>query len=54
MPVNDLNLNHEVHSRVKSDSIPPVLLHGGGDTIKTSAMDGHVLAKAALSARFHR
>lgn len=43
-PVNGLKLYYEVHGAVNS-AFPPVLLHGGGDTIQTSF--GHILPELA-------
>jgi pimeloyl-ACP methyl ester carboxylesterase len=44
-PVNGLRLYYEVHGVANPGRPPLVLLHGGGDTIKTSF--GHVLAALA-------
>ncbi|HXW14698.1 MAG TPA: alpha/beta hydrolase [Terriglobia bacterium] len=44
-PVNGLNLFYEIHGRLNLDSPPLVLLHGGGDTIKTSF--GQILPELA-------
>jgi len=35
-PVNDLRLYYEIHGVARPDQPPLVLLHGGGDTIRTS------------------
>jgi pimeloyl-ACP methyl ester carboxylesterase len=40
-PVNGLHLYYEIHGEARPGQVPLVLLHGGGDTIKTSF--GHVL-----------
>jgi pimeloyl-ACP methyl ester carboxylesterase len=40
-PVNDLRIYFEIHGKADSAQPPLVLLHGGGDTIKTSF--GHIL-----------
>ncbi len=40
-PVNDLRIYFEIHGNADSAQPPLVLLHGGGDTIKTSF--GHIL-----------
>ncbi len=35
-PVNGLSLYYEIHGTAKSGQVPLVLLHGGGDSIRTS------------------
>lgn len=44
-PVNGLRIYFEIHGTADPERPPLVLLHGGGDTIKTSF--GHVLPKLA-------
>lgn len=44
-PVNGLRLYYEIHGTASSAHPPLVLLHGGGDTIKTSF--GHILPELA-------
>lgn len=44
-PVNGLRIYYEIHGVANSSRSPLVLLHGGGDTIKTSF--GHILPSLA-------
>lgn len=44
-PVNGLQIYFEIHGTANPESPPLVLLHGGGDTIKTSF--GHILPELA-------
>lgn len=44
-PVDGLELYYEIHGTMNSAHPPLVLLHGGGDTIKTSF--GHILPELA-------
>lgn len=52
-PVNGLQMYYEIHGTAKSGRPPLVLLHGGGDTIKTlsaaSCRSLHVTGKSSLS-----
>jgi len=44
-PINGLKIYYEIHGTVNAARPPLVLLHGGGDTIKTSF--GHLLPALA-------
>lgn len=48
-PVNGLRMYYEVHGEPRPETVPLVLLHGGGDTIGTSF--GQILPELARSRR---